>query len=344
MKLAYLAVASFGCATTFAATPQVLLTSAVRGTEASAEANDASGTPVLDQELDGSSVQGDFISDVSASAIGSLGSSSATARQTSSITPTSITMQAFASGSASAPSLVDGAGASSLGTSTLEVEFTLVSPARLSIDGSLTSNGSGSATPSVTLFDSLGIVWYDAAGNPGTFPFARSDRFDAGTYRFLASFHGSAFATEFFTLDASSFGSFALAIEPLVGTSYCPASPHTQGQSATLEIAGSATLSDNDFTLTARDAIPSTTGLFIGGTGNDQVPLGGGTLCVSQTLFRLGMPVQADTEGLFTWPLDLDSSTAPFAVGATWYFQAWFRDVAAPGGANLSDAVELTWL
>lgn len=132
---------------------------------------------------------------------------------------------------------------------------------------------------------------------------------------------------------------------PTVTCAPAPNSAFPSGCS--LQIAGSADLGHNDFTLVATNAVPAQPGLFFAGPGAQNIPFGNGTLCVIPPFERLGT-VFADssgpTAGQAALSLDLSSPGSPFHAGETWNFQFWYRDPQGGGwGYNLSNGLEVTF-
>jgi len=120
-----------------------------------------------------------------------------------------------------------------------------------------------------------------------------------------------------------------------VGANYCVATPNSGGGPAAISATGSASIAANDLVLHAQPVPGSSSGLFYCGPAQALVPFGNGNRCVSGSTLRLG--IVAASGGALTRPVN---NTLPPALGAlvpgsTWYFQAWFRDVAA-GGSNFN--------
>jgi hypothetical protein len=125
---------------------------------------------------------------------------------------------------------------------------------------------------------------------------------------------------------------------------YCAAVASSVGSPARITRAGSCSLARNDLVLGGTDVPSGAWSIFLYGQGRTSVPLADGRLCLATRVGRMGAQ-QADVLGLVARALDLSSSlgsAGPVAAGETWGFQLWFRD-STPGGANLSDALELTF-
>jgi len=133
-----------------------------------------------------------------------------------------------------------------------------------------------------------------------------------------------------------------------VVSNYCTASLNSFGSGAQMGSSGSTSLAANDLVLSVNGALPNKPGLFYYGPAQASAPFGDGTRCVGAGgvgIFRLP-PVQiADSLGTVTRAFDLSAPPASsgagmISEGETWYFQYWYRDVAAGGaGFNLSDGL-----
>jgi hypothetical protein len=130
---------------------------------------------------------------------------------------------------------------------------------------------------------------------------------------------------------------------------YCTSTPNSTGNAATMGIAGSLSVADNDLHLLAFQCPPGRPGLFFCGANPAQIPFGDGYLCVSPYypgLYRAAPPLALDGAGNANLQLDLEAlpAGAQIVAGSTWYFQFWFRDGAAGGtGTNLTDGMRVTF-
>lgn len=127
-----------------------------------------------------------------------------------------------------------------------------------------------------------------------------------------------------------------------IGTNFCSSLDNSSGGPAVISGSGSDSVSANDLALSAAP-VPDQFGVFFYGPSQTQVPFGNGFRCADGVLNRLAIVMATGN----TLTLALDNTSPPTAsgqitVGATWNFQAWFRDPAA-GGAffNLSDGLEV---
>ncbi|MDA8988755.1 M12 family metallo-peptidase [bacterium] len=125
---------------------------------------------------------------------------------------------------------------------------------------------------------------------------------------------------------------------------YCAATPNSVSPNgASLAVVGSTSLAVNDLALLAYDCPSSSTGIFLLGDSQQQLPVGNGVLCVAGSpIYRLAIS-QADPLGLNTLALDFHSLPAGLqpSVGDQWNVQLWFRD-SVGALSNLSDAIQLT--
>lgn len=132
-------------------------------------------------------------------------------------------------------------------------------------------------------------------------------------------------------------------------SNYCPSTPNSSGAPATISVTGSFSIGANDTQLLAAGCPPNRPGLFFYGATPSQIPMADGYLCVSPFapgLFRVPPAVYIDASGVAQVALDFGHLPAGGDIleGSTWYFQFWFRDLAAGGaGSNFSDAARVTF-
>ncbi|MEZ6015469.1 MAG: BNR-4 repeat-containing protein [Planctomycetota bacterium] len=125
---------------------------------------------------------------------------------------------------------------------------------------------------------------------------------------------------------------------------YCDALPNSSGVPARIDRSGTCSVAANDLVLYASSAPSGAWSVFVYGHGRTSTPLADGRLCIATSLGRMSAQ-QVDFLGSIARPLDLSAplgSGGAVAVGETWSFQLWFRD-STPSGANLSDAIEVTF-
>jgi choice-of-anchor B domain-containing protein len=135
-------------------------------------------------------------------------------------------------------------------------------------------------------------------------------------------------------------------------SNYCTSSSNSAGTSALISSNGNASIGQNNFALDVTGAVPGNLGLFFYGSGQTQLPLAEGSLCIAGDgagIQRLQPPQQLDIAGAGSRFLDFtqppaSSGSGAILVGSTWNFQFWYRDPAGgPGGSNLSDALAVTF-
>lgn len=134
-------------------------------------------------------------------------------------------------------------------------------------------------------------------------------------------------------------------------TYFCPAVPNSTGSVAALVPRGSSSVFLNSLRLDAEDVPPGQFGMFFVGPDpvvTSSVPNSQGALCISGSIGRFNGPgqiQQASAQGLLSLPLDLaalpsPTGTMPVQPGATWRFQAWYRDATPAGNtSNFTNAV-----
>ncbi len=124
---------------------------------------------------------------------------------------------------------------------------------------------------------------------------------------------------------------------------YCGLTPNSAGGGTMLHVRGVPSLSGNLLGFAAQQGPPSATSILVFGSGRAQSPLGDGQLCIAANLRRIGPVGAFSNRGAQRLQVDL---TQPIfgnvTAGSTWSFQLWHRD-NTPAGANLSDALEVTF-
>jgi hypothetical protein len=148
-------------------------------------------------------------------------------------------------------------------------------------------------------------------------------------------------------LTGQDFGFF---VPTSLGTRVCsPAMPNSSGQSARLDILGSASLAQGNLTFQASQLPPNQFGLFITSKTPGSNPFSAGVLCISSPIGRFtgpGLISNSGTQGEFAVTLDPNqiwpvASVGAPVVGETWFFTTWFRD--GGGSSNFTDAISLTF-
>lgn len=133
---------------------------------------------------------------------------------------------------------------------------------------------------------------------------------------------------------------FYLSLRPDLFTSFCTALPNSTGAPALISASGTASVSSNDLVLHAAPVPAGQPGLFYFGPQMTQAPFGDGFRCVTGFGVTRFAPTAASAVGELSFPVDNTAlpNGMSFFPGATWLFQAWYRDpAAAASGFNLSD-------
>ena len=123
----------------------------------------------------------------------------------------------------------------------------------------------------------------------------------------------------------------------------CGSLANSTGSVGELFALGSTRVSEDDLELHARRLPPGSAGLFVLGDASQASPLGGGVLCISGNLIRLGLQV-ASADGTAFELLDI-AQLPPVGggvlPGSTWYAQFVHRDLPQAGGLNFTNASSL---
>jgi len=136
-----------------------------------------------------------------------------------------------------------------------------------------------------------------------------------------------------------------------LGETYCSPELHSAGVGGLLEITGSLAADVGVLKLTATSLPRHELALFLTSRTEGFVPHPGGSdgnLCLGSPVARLTASL-ADTGKTGALEYTLASPTIPLhppdtiQPGESWSFQAWFRDRAAPGGSNFTDAVTVVF-
>lgn len=129
------------------------------------------------------------------------------------------------------------------------------------------------------------------------------------------------------------------------GTRYCQADANGSGFPAHISATGSASVSANDLVLVAAPVDGAQFGVFFHGPGQDFAPFAGTShvRCVANPVVRSSVQL-ANVSGVLSLALDNNSPAgAGITLGATRYFQAWYRDPATAASFNLSDGYCVTF-
>jgi hypothetical protein len=131
---------------------------------------------------------------------------------------------------------------------------------------------------------------------------------------------------------------------------YCSANPNSTGLAAVISVSGSPIITTNNLWLTASQMPPFEWGYFLMAETQGFTPnIGGssGNLCLGFPFYRFNKPpvgqvVNSKGGGIFSFSPDLTNLPpgVTFLVGATWDFQAWFRD-GKGSTSNFTDGIEV---
>ncbi len=133
---------------------------------------------------------------------------------------------------------------------------------------------------------------------------------------------------------------------------FCTAAPNSAGAGASISMTGSTSVSANDLTLVTSGAPAGTSGLFVYAAVPAEEPFGDGVRCVGTNplgVFRLSPTLFTDEAGSASRLVDLESGApaagnGAIAPGSTWFFQFWYRDLAAgASGFNATDGLSVTF-
>ncbi len=134
-----------------------------------------------------------------------------------------------------------------------------------------------------------------------------------------------------------------------LGTSYCQSNLNSRGLRATLTVAGSATVSDNDLTFTVDDAALNQFGYLLMSVNQGNVNNFGGSmgvLCLGSPMIRFSSNV-LNTGNAGTVDFSPNLNNLPqgtvFSPGDTWNFQLWYRDVVLNPTSNTTDGISITF-
>ena len=138
-----------------------------------------------------------------------------------------------------------------------------------------------------------------------------------------------------------------------VGTTYCnTAIANSTGQSADIEALGSDLVSMNSLQLSCTQMPTNQFAYFLNSLSQGFVPGPGGSqgnLCLGGGIGRYNSAIQnSGANGAVNLTLDLGNTPTPMgavniAVGETWNFQCWYRDLNPGATSNFSNAVAVTF-
>ncbi|MCC6407450.1 MAG: hypothetical protein IT453_09800 [Planctomycetes bacterium] len=134
---------------------------------------------------------------------------------------------------------------------------------------------------------------------------------------------------------------------PCEWSNYCVTSPNSVGPGALISASGSTSVALNSLVLKAAGCPLNKSCLFFyGPNATAGVPFKNGVLCISGGFYRLPV-TNTGASGNPSAVLDITNPPAiggQITAGSIWRFQLWYRDpIAPPAGANLSDALSVTF-
>ncbi|MCK6448332.1 MAG: hypothetical protein L6Q99_18240 [Planctomycetes bacterium] len=118
-------------------------------------------------------------------------------------------------------------------------------------------------------------------------------------------------------------------------SNYCISKQTSGGSFPTVTFSGSTSVAANNFVLELNNGTTNKNAILFWGTGPNNAPFLGGTLCVALPLKR-GPLVSTDASGHTTTAFSLTAAD----LGVTYYFQWWMRDPADPFTVGLSDGLQ----
>ncbi|MCE9595336.1 MAG: hypothetical protein K8S98_14210 [Planctomycetes bacterium] len=139
---------------------------------------------------------------------------------------------------------------------------------------------------------------------------------------------------------------YVFSLEPKI-SNYCTSTVNSTGSAATARASGYASFVANDLNLIADHVPANKPAMFMTSQTQAQIPFGNGFQCVGSPIKRVGAPTPASAGGVVDVDFSIQASpwSSLIAVGSTWNFQCWFRDVAGGGsGFNFSDGLQVTFI
>lgn len=131
----------------------------------------------------------------------------------------------------------------------------------------------------------------------------------------------------------------------VVGVTQCDGPENSTGNSATLTLIGSNAIQADRLLLAGRDFVPTASAVVIASRsiGLTQLPATNGALCAAPPLVRVSEPgVVTRPDGTFALQIDLTRAPLVNAVGESWSFQVWYRDLSDTTAAAVSGSVRTT--
>ena len=137
----------------------------------------------------------------------------------------------------------------------------------------------------------------------------------------------------------------ALEVQTSVGEAVaCTPSANSTGAASNLEANGSPHLADDLLSFRVTGLPTGQFAYFVMAASSGSTPVASGVLCLAPPLVRFsGAVLNSGPFGVVDFSPSLAAlpQNTTIAVGETWHFQLWHRDVGAT--SNFSDAVAVTW-
>lgn len=128
-----------------------------------------------------------------------------------------------------------------------------------------------------------------------------------------------------------------------LGNVFCIPAKNSSGDAAQLSASGSTQVGQGTLELSAAPLPANSIGLvFFGPASKPASPFGGGFLCLQGPLLRLPGTFTGP-EGVLATTIDWSGTSSAISPGASYSFQAWFRDASASPNFNLSDGLEIAF-
>jgi len=119
-------------------------------------------------------------------------------------------------------------------------------------------------------------------------------------------------------------------------TTYCTGKTTSIATVPAIGFTGTPSQSANNLVITLANAVPKKTGLVFWGPSSEASPFQGGFLCVGGTTKR-GPATVISSAGTASTAITITGAM----VGATQFYQWWFRDPASPSTTGLSNALQV---
>lgn len=145
------------------------------------------------------------------------------------------------------------------------------------------------------------------------------------------------------------------ALAPCGNDDYLAGCENVFGHGGRLFATGTTSTSLDDLVLTVDQIAPNQFGVVFMGASSTSLPFADGRICIAQgggiAIYRYNPPISSGQFGSFSLGpgiVGLSQSFPPIAriaAGATWHFQAWYRDPLGPcgNGSNLTNVAEVTF-